>query len=110
VDLRAPGRSDVTLRSHPAGVACLPDETSLTLLEPDSYESLKSEIVRRIPDNRRIQRGAPRYKRPHLNLTMVRHFSIGLIALSSWTGSHVALSISIPANENERPHFCWGFG
>jgi hypothetical protein len=38
-----PGRSDVTLRSRPAGVACLPDEASSTPLEP--------ELVLRIPDS-----------------------------------------------------------
>ena len=79
-----PGRSDVTLRSHPAGVACLPDEASLTLLEPDRSREL--EIVQRIPDSRRIQRGAPRYERPDLDLTTVRHFSIGPIALSAGPG------------------------
>jgi hypothetical protein len=42
-----PGRSDVTLRSRPTGIACLPDEASSTPLEidrshSDGYESSKS--------------------------------------------------------------------
>jgi len=85
-----PGRSDMTLRSRPTGVARLPDETSSDLRwsSTDLLRRLRElKIVRRIPDG---AGSSPAYygMRLGLNITTVRHFLHWSHRALSWTGSY----------------------
>jgi hypothetical protein len=79
----------VTLRSRPAGIACLPDEASSTPLELnrshcDGYESLKSFggfLTAQDPSRRCGMR-------PDLNIITMSYFLHWPHRALSWTGAY----------------------